>query len=72
MIKMLKSANNIYLVYEYLNGGSLLKMIEERGKIPEKESMGILFGVLKYYFSFIIKLLEVLRLFSRRKSFIGI
>jgi len=23
MIKMLKSANNIYLVYEYLNGGSL-------------------------------------------------
>lgn len=32
---MLKSANNIYLVYEFLNGGSLMKLIEERGRIPE-------------------------------------
>lgn len=47
MIKMLKSANNIYLVYEFLNGGSLSKMLEEKGALPEKEALNILFGVFK-------------------------
>ena len=49
MIKMLKSANNIYLVYEFLNGGSLMKLIEERGRIPEQESLTILFGAIQYH-----------------------
>jgi len=48
MIKMLKSANNIYLVYEFLNGGSLTKMLEEKGPLTEKEALTILFGVFKY------------------------
>lgn len=47
MIKMLKSANNIYLVYEFLNGGSLAKMLEEKGPLSEKEALTILFGVFK-------------------------
>ena len=55
MIKMLKSSNNIYLVYEFLNGGSLAKLLEEKGKLPEKEAINILLGVLKYYIFFIIR-----------------
>lgn len=47
MIKMLKSSNNIYLVYEYLNGGSLEKMLEDRGRLPESEAKNIIFGVFK-------------------------
>lgn len=35
MIKMLKSANNIYLVYEYLNGGSLANHLSEKGRLSE-------------------------------------
>ena len=54
MIKMLKSANNIYLVYEFLNGGSLLQMIEEKVRIPDKESLNILFGILKFTYTLII------------------
>lgn len=48
MIKMLKSANNIYLVYEFLNGGSLSKMLEDKGRLTEQEALNILFGVFKY------------------------
>jgi serine/threonine protein kinase len=44
---MLKSSNNIYLVYEYLNGGSLEKMLEDRGRLPESEAKNIIFGVFK-------------------------
>ena len=47
MIKMLKSTNNIYLVYEFLNGGSLQKMLEEKGTLSEKEALTIIFGVFK-------------------------
>jgi serine/threonine protein kinase len=28
--KLYKSSNNIYLVYEFLNGGSIQKILEER------------------------------------------
>ena len=42
MIKMLKSANNIYLVYEFLNGGSLAVYIQEKGRISEQEARSIL------------------------------
>jgi hypothetical protein len=35
MIKMLKSANNIYLVYEHLNGGSLANYLIEKGHLSE-------------------------------------
>ena len=34
MIKMLKSTNNIYLVYEYLNGGMLSQKLKE-GRLTE-------------------------------------
>ena len=44
---MLKSANNIYLVYEFLNGGSLENQLKERGKLSEQEARVILMGVLK-------------------------
>ncbi|KAM3138106.1 hypothetical protein pb186bvf_009779 [Paramecium bursaria] len=47
MIKMLKSANNIYLVYEFLNGGSLAVYIQEKGRISEQEARSILQGALK-------------------------
>jgi len=35
MIKMLKSTNNIYLVYEYLNGGMLSHKLKEKHKFSE-------------------------------------
>ncbi len=38
MIKMLKSSNNIYLVYEFLQGESLKKIIQKRQALSEKES----------------------------------
>ena len=41
MIKMLKSANNIYLVYEFLQGENLKKIIQKRQQFSEKDSFNI-------------------------------
>lgn len=38
MIKMLKSTNNIYLVYEFLNGGTLKNYLKEKRKLSEDET----------------------------------
>ena len=67
---MLKSSNNIYLVYEFLNGGSLAKILEERSKLPEKEAISVFIGVLKYINYCII--IEDLKLYVMKKSFIVI
>ncbi|CAD8151731.1 unnamed protein product [Paramecium octaurelia] len=47
MIKMLKSANNIYLVYEHLNGGSLANYLYEKGRLTEQEGRQIMSNVFK-------------------------
>ena len=39
---MLKSTNNIYLVYEYLNGGKLCDKLENIGNFSEYNSLKIL------------------------------
>jgi serine/threonine protein kinase len=31
---MLKTVNNFYFVYEYCNGGTLEKLLKERGALP--------------------------------------
>jgi serine/threonine-protein kinase ULK/ATG1 len=41
MIKMLKSANNIYLVYEYLQGVKLCEYMQEKKKVNENEAVAI-------------------------------
>lgn len=33
---MLKTVNNFYFVYEYCNGGTLEKLLQEKTKSPEK------------------------------------
>lgn len=35
---MLKTANNIYIVYEYCNGDTLEKLLDQRKYLPEKEA----------------------------------
>ena len=47
MIKMLKSANNIYLVYEFLNGGSLKGFLKERGNYSESEAFSLFKNIMK-------------------------
>ena len=39
MLKMLKSSNNIYLIYEFLNGGKLSNFIEKTHGIPEVKAL---------------------------------
>lgn len=36
---MLKTVNNFYFVYEYCNGGTLEKLLKERGALPEKTAL---------------------------------
>ena len=36
---MLKTANNFYFVYEYCNGGTLDKMMQKEGPLPEKRAL---------------------------------
>ncbi|CAK75359.1 unnamed protein product (macronuclear) [Paramecium tetraurelia] len=47
MIKMLKSSNNIYLVYEHLNGGSLANYLQEKGRLSEYEGRQIITNIFK-------------------------
>lgn len=47
MIKMLKSANNIYLVYEYLNGGSLELYLQEKSRLSEQEVRSLMVNVFR-------------------------
>ncbi|CAD8135778.1 unnamed protein product [Paramecium pentaurelia] len=47
MIKMLKSANNIYLVYEHLNGGSLENYLQEKGRLCEQEGRQLMTNIFK-------------------------
>lgn len=49
MIKMLKSTNNIYLVYEFLNGGTLRNYIKEKRKLSEEETVKILSQILRAF-----------------------
>ncbi|KAL4462095.1 hypothetical protein ABPG74_000940 [Tetrahymena malaccensis] len=41
MIKMLKSSNNIYLIYEFLQGRNLKKLLNERHHLSEMEAVQI-------------------------------
>ena len=36
---MIKTCNNIYLVYEYCEGGTLDQQIRKYGKLPEKQAL---------------------------------
>lgn len=36
---MLKTVNNFYFVYEYCNGGTLEKLLKEKGSLPEKVAL---------------------------------
>ena len=39
MLKMLKSSNNIYLIYEFLSGCKLSSLISKNGAIPESKAI---------------------------------
>ena len=39
-IKMLKTANNIYEIYEYCEQGNLYGVLQKKGRLPEKEALG--------------------------------
>ena len=41
LFKVLKTANNIYLIYELCNGGNLEQLLDKRKFIPEKEALDI-------------------------------
>ena len=49
---MLKTVNNFYFVYEYCNGGTLEKLLKERGTLPEKTALN--------YFSQIVDAFKIL------------
>lgn len=36
---MLKTANNFYFVYEFCNGGTLEKLLKEKGALPERVAL---------------------------------
>ena len=36
---MLKTVNNFYFVYEYCNGGTLEKLLKEKGSLPERVAL---------------------------------
>jgi len=36
---MLKTVNNFYFVYEFCNGGTLEKLLKDRGCLPEKQAL---------------------------------
>lgn len=38
-IKMLKTANNIYEIYEFCENGNLFSLLQKRGKLGEKEAL---------------------------------
>lgn len=40
-IKMLKTANNIYEIYEYCENGNLYNLLQKRGRLSEKEALSI-------------------------------
>ena len=40
-IKMLKTTNNIYIVYEYCNGGTLEELLDKKKFLPEKDAFQI-------------------------------
>ena len=46
MIKMLKSSNNIYLVYEYLSGPSLASHLNSK-KLNENDALKLLGELIK-------------------------
>jgi len=36
---MLKTANNFYFVYEFCNGGTLDKLLQKEGPLPERKCL---------------------------------
>lgn len=59
MIKMLKSSNNIYLVYEFLNGSPIAKLYQT--KKPEKEEVWRLLS----------QMIEILKLLAKKEYIHG-
>lgn len=47
MIKMLKSSNNIYLIYEFLQGRNLKRLLQDRHTFKESEALEIMVQVCK-------------------------
>eukprot|EP01017_Pseudomicrothorax_dubius_P031602 TRINITY_DN4053_c0_g2_i2.p1 TRINITY_DN4053_c0_g2~~TRINITY_DN4053_c0_g2_i2.p1 ORF type:complete len:569 (-),score=150.51 TRINITY_DN4053_c0_g2_i2:40-1746(-) len=52
-LKMLKTAHNIYLVYEFCNGGTLEEYIEKKKRLPEVEALFVFGHLLKAFESLV-------------------
>lgn len=59
-IKMLKTANNIYEIYEFCENGNLFNHLQKKGRLPEREALAI--------FKDLVSALKVMHLKSKRLS----
>ena len=43
---MLKTVNNFYFVYEYCNGGTLERLLKDKGALPESAALTYFFQIM--------------------------
>lgn len=48
-VEMLRTSNNVYLIYEYCNNGTLDELIKHRKYLPEREALSILAQLLNAF-----------------------
>ena len=46
-IELIQTQNNVYLIYEYCNGGTLEQLIQSQGRLQEQEAVELMRQIIK-------------------------
>jgi serine/threonine protein kinase len=46
-IELIQTQNNVYLIYEYCNGGTLEQLIQSQGRLKEQEAVELMRQIIK-------------------------